>query len=36
VRCGLDASDSGQRPTVGSCEDGNELMGSIKCMEFAE
>jgi hypothetical protein len=28
-RCGLDASGSGQRPVVGSCEHGNKPSGSI-------
>jgi hypothetical protein len=28
--CGLDASGSGLRPLVGSCEHGNETSGSIK------
>jgi len=28
--CGLEASSSGQGPVVGSCEHGNEPMGSIK------
>jgi hypothetical protein len=26
---GLDASGSGQGPVAGSCEDGNETLGSI-------
>jgi len=28
-KCGLDASDSGQRPVASSCEHGNEPSGSI-------
>jgi hypothetical protein len=33
-RCELDASGSGQGPMAGSCEHGNEPMGSIKGQEF--
>jgi len=33
-RCGMDASDSGQGPMAGSCEYGNELLGSIKPGNF--
>jgi len=29
-RCGLDASGSGQGPVAGSCEHGDESLGSIK------
>jgi len=29
-RCGLDSYGSGQGPVAGSCEHGNELLGSIK------
>jgi hypothetical protein len=32
--CGLDASGSGQGPVAGSCENGNELSGSLKGVEF--
>jgi hypothetical protein len=28
--CGLDASDSGYGPVTGSCEHGNEILGSMK------
>jgi hypothetical protein len=28
---GLDSSGSGQEPEAGSCELGNELLGSLKC-----
>jgi hypothetical protein len=35
-RCGLDASGSGQRLVVGSCEHGNEPAGSIKGGEFLD
>jgi hypothetical protein len=31
-RCGLDASGSG--PAIGTCEDGNETLGSIKDRDF--
>jgi hypothetical protein len=30
LRCGLDASSSGQGPVAGSCEHGNERSGSVK------
>jgi hypothetical protein len=30
VRCGLDASHSGQGPVAGSCEHGNEPSGCVK------
>jgi hypothetical protein len=36
VWCGLDSSGSRYRPMAGSCEDGNENSGSIKCAEFLE
>jgi hypothetical protein len=32
--CGLDSSGSGYGPVVGSCEHGNEPLGSIKGGEF--
>jgi hypothetical protein len=32
----VDASDSGQGPVAGSCEHGNEPLGSIKGGEFLE
>jgi len=32
--CGLDASDSGLEPVVGSCEHGNEHSGSIEDVQF--
>jgi predicted deacylase len=32
--CGLDSSGSGPRDMIGSCDHGNELPGSIKCMEL--
>jgi hypothetical protein len=35
-RCGLNSSDSGQRPLVGSCEHGNEPLVSIKGGEFLD
>jgi hypothetical protein len=34
--CGLDASESGQGPVVGSCEHGNEPSGFIKGEEFSD
>jgi hypothetical protein len=33
-KCGLDSSGSGQGPVAGSCEDGNELSGSMKWGEY--
>jgi hypothetical protein len=33
-RCGMDASGSGYRPVAGSCEHGNEILGSIRGGEF--
>jgi hypothetical protein len=33
---GLDGSGSGQGPVEGSCEHGNEPLGSIKCWEVLE
>jgi hypothetical protein len=33
-RYGLDSSSSGQRPVAGSCEHGNEPLGSITGGEF--
>jgi hypothetical protein len=33
---GLDLAGSGYRHVVGTCECGNELSGSIKCMEFLD
>jgi hypothetical protein len=33
---GLDSCDSGKRPVVGSCEQGNESLGSTKWWEFLE
>jgi len=35
-RCGLDASGSGQEPEAGSCEHGNEPLGSMKGGEFLD
>jgi len=35
-RYGLHSSGSGQGPVVGSCEQSNELLGSIKHGEFLE
>jgi hypothetical protein len=35
-RCGLDASGSRQGPVVGSCENGNEHLGSIKGRVFLD
>jgi hypothetical protein len=35
-RCGLDSSGSGQGPVAGSCEHGNEPLGSIKGEEFLQ
>jgi len=35
-RCGLNVSDSGQGPVVGSCEHGNEHMGSRNGREFLD
>jgi len=32
--CGLNSSDSEQRPIAGPCQHGNELSGSIKGGEF--
>jgi hypothetical protein len=32
--CGLDSSGSRLGDRRGSCDNGNELSGSIKCMEF--
>jgi hypothetical protein len=34
-RCGLDSFRSELRPVVGSCEYGNEILGSVKCRVFA-
>jgi hypothetical protein len=34
--CGLDASGPGWGPVTGSCEHGNEPLGSIKCEEFLD
>jgi hypothetical protein len=31
---GLHSCASGQVPVAGFCENGNELLGSIKCVEF--
>jgi hypothetical protein len=36
VRCGLDASASGQGPVSGACEHGNEPLGSIKGEEYVD
>jgi hypothetical protein len=33
---GLDSSGSGKGPVDGSCEQGNEPSGSIKCGEFLD
>jgi hypothetical protein len=33
-RCGLDSSGSGQGPVAGCCENGTEILGSIKGGEF--
>jgi hypothetical protein len=33
-RCSLDSSNSGQGPVAGSCEHGNEPLGSVKYGEF--
>jgi hypothetical protein len=33
---GLDGVRSGYRQVAGSCECGNELSGSIKCVEFVD
>jgi hypothetical protein len=35
-RCGLDSSDLGQGPVVGSCEHGDEPLCSINCREFLD
>jgi hypothetical protein len=35
-KCGLDASGSGQGAMVGSCEHGNEPLGSIKGRELTD
>jgi len=35
-RCGLDSSGSGWGTLVGSCEHGNESLGSIKGREFPD
>jgi hypothetical protein len=35
-KCGLDSSDSGQRPLVVFCEHGNKSSGSIKFREFLD
>jgi len=35
-RCGLDASSLGWGPLVGSCEHGNEPLGSMKVKEFLD
>jgi hypothetical protein len=35
-KCGLDSSDSGQEPVVGSCEHGNKLSDTIKGWEFID
>jgi len=35
-RCGLDKSYSRQGPVTGSCEHGNESLGSIKGGEFLD
>ena len=32
--CGLDSSGSGLGDMKGSCDNGNKLSGSKKCMEF--
>jgi hypothetical protein len=32
-RNGLNCSDSGKRPVVGSCEHSNEALGLMKCCE---
>jgi hypothetical protein len=34
--CGLDASGSGWRPVVGSCQHGIELWGSVRGEEFLD
>jgi hypothetical protein len=34
--CGLDASGSGQGPVMGSCERGNESLGSVKGGEYLD
>jgi hypothetical protein len=36
VGCGLDQDGSGQGKVVGTCEYGNEPLGSIKCGEFLD
>ena len=33
---GLDRAGSGQGQVAGTCEYGNELLGSIKCGEFLD
>jgi hypothetical protein len=35
-KCGQDESGSGYGPLAGSCEHGNEFLGSVKCGEFLE
>jgi len=34
--CGLDSSDLGQGPVIGSCEHGNKLSCSIEGGEFLD
>jgi hypothetical protein len=34
--CGLDASGTGHVPVEGSCEYGNELLDSMKGLEFLD
>jgi hypothetical protein len=36
VLWGLDGAGSGQGQVAGTCEYGNELLGSIKCGEFLD
>jgi hypothetical protein len=36
VMCGLDTNDSGRGSVVGSCEHGNEPLGSMKGREFLD
>jgi len=35
-RCGVDASDSGQEPVVGSSDHSDEPLGSVKGREFLD
>jgi hypothetical protein len=34
--CGLNAYGSGKGPVAGSCEQGNEILSSIKGREFTD